>query len=185
MPVEIVRSYANYTPPVDAAAATRFLLRHTPRNCLVGLKRIVLTNASALSRDQRRQTNWADKRQYRLGEVRAVYHPPSQGQPAWIEVFVDNVLRGWPRWFLCCVPMIRHMVFAETVYHEIGHHIHWTIHPEYAEREAAANKWARRLTTYFARRRYWYLLPVALVLTILFRAVKEFAEKPRKPSTSG
>lgn len=172
--VEVAESYQDYRPPADPAAVARFLLRYVPRKCQVGLKRVLLTNTSALSRHQQRQKAWAGKRQYQLAKVRGIYHPAHQGQAAWIEIFVDNVLQGWPAWFLIGVPMMKHMVFAETLYHEIGHHVHLTKYPEYAEREAVADKWARRLTAHFARRRYWYLLSIAFVMTMAFRVTRFF-----------
>ena len=177
--VEITKSYVGYTPPVDFAASIQLLVRYVPPEYLVGLKRIILTNASGLSHEGRRERTWSRGKQVRVADALAFYLKASPTFPARIEIFVDNICNSRPPQLLR-IPLLRHCVLANTLYHEIGHHIHETMHPEYAEREAVATRWTRHLTTSFVKRRYWYLLPVAFVITALFLATKLFLGKTRK-----
>ena len=85
---------------------------------------------------------------------RGLYHAQWKGTPAWIEMFVNNIVEAFPP-MLFRVPLFRDMVFAEVLYHEVGHHIHRTVRPEYQEREDVADKWRGVLWWSFFRRRYW------------------------------
>jgi hypothetical protein len=56
------------------------------------------------------------------------------------------------------------MVLGEVLFHEIGHHIHYTQAPEFREREDVAEDWKKRLSKIYFRKRYWYFLPIAYML---------------------
>jgi hypothetical protein len=58
---------------------------------------------------------------------------------------------------------------AQTLYHEIGHHIHYTIRPEYKEKEDVADRWSKKLTAKFLRRKYWYIIPIAKTIGFFTR----------------
>ena len=84
-----------------------------------------------------------------------LYHG-SQKRPheaAWIEIFVDQVLRGAPRWALY-FRIVRATLLGHTLFHEIGHHIHAWTQPEHREREDVADDWAKRLYRDYVRRRH-------------------------------
>ena len=68
------------------------------------------------------------------------------------------------------IPLIRNLAIAAVLYHELGHHVHLFIRPEYREKEDVADEWKKRFTTIFIQRRYWYLIP-------LIRALKMFRRK--------
>lgn len=156
---DVSEFYRDYIPPVDFAALTRRLLTYVPAQYLRGLRRIVLTNASGLSHDRKRAKTWSRKRKMRIAEALGTYRQAWQSAPAWIEIYVDNVAHGYPA-FVWRVPLLRDLLFAPTLFHEIGHHIHRTARPEYREREDVAEEWERRLSTRYFFRRYWYLLPI-------------------------
>jgi hypothetical protein len=65
-------------------------------------------------------------------------------------------LRGHDGFFLRR-SIVQDLLIGRTLYHEVGHHIHRTRHPEYKDREAVANEWRDRLMGCHMRRRYWYL----------------------------
>ena len=171
--VEITKSYVGYTPPLDLTASVQLLIHYVPLQYLKGLKRITLTNASGLSHEGRREQTWSRGKRVRVADALAFYQRPNPSSPARIEIFVDNICNSWPLQLLR-IPLLRHCVLANTLYHEIGHHIHAAVHPEYAEREAVADRWTRNLTTGFVKKRYWYLLPIAFVMTIAFRVTRFF-----------
>jgi hypothetical protein len=133
-------------------------MRHVPPKCVIGLDRIVLTNTAALPRNRRRGKTRARKRKVRIAEARGLYHPRSNNQPAWIEIFVDNFWEYERRAFRK-IAFLRDIVLADALYHELGHHIHHTLRPEHRERENVADEWAARLTAHFIKK-YGYLRPL-------------------------
>jgi len=134
---------------------------------------VVLSNASGLTRRRKRQRAKSESGTFLLTETRGLYHGCSSSQPAWIELFVDNVLDGCPL-FLLRAPIIRDVLLLRTLYHEIGHHIENTQAPVHRGKEATADEWMRRLGRSYFRRHYWYLRPFRPLMqgcVWLFRSV--------------
>jgi len=76
-------------------------------------------------------------------------------------------------------PYFADNALGEVLFHEIGHHIHTTQAPEFKECEDVAEKWRKRLTRIYFRKRYWYLLPIAYMLyplSWLIKRVSRFHE---------
>jgi hypothetical protein len=160
--------YQHYGRPADAERAIRQMLELTPAEYLGGLKTIVLRDSATLNRERRRSKTRSRGRRVQVNRCEALYHPKWKGEPAWIEIFVDNVFDGWPRpllWFSSA----RRLVLAITLFHEIGPHIHLTKVPEHREREDVADQWRNRLFVSYLKGRYWYLLPVVAALAKLIR----------------
>lgn len=63
--------------------------------------------------------------------------------------------------------MIRDVCFGRVLFHEIGHHIHATMRPEYGDEEDVADIWVKKLAITFMRKKYWFLMPVARPLARL------------------
>jgi hypothetical protein len=168
---EIVEAYRDFDPPANFKQVVETLLAYVPPKYLVGLKTIILTNSSALSRDQRRQKTWSRNRKVRLSECRGSYSRATKSSPATVWLYVDNMVRGWPGW-MTRPPLLRYMVPSDTLYHEIGHHIHTVHKPIHEEREDVAVEWSRKLWSHFLRKRYWYLMPILYPLAKLFRLAK-------------
>lgn len=159
----VVTSFTGYKPPFDVADATRRMLNSVPPMYLVGLREVVLTNVSALNRGRRRDLTKSRKRKVRQTEARGLYHPAWDGSGAWIEIFVDNTLRncnGVWRWFR----VIRELELSDVLFHEIGHHIHFTVRAEYREKEDVADVWKVRLQRNYNRTRNWWLRRIAALL---------------------
>lgn len=168
---QVIEAYKDYTPPRFVLRTVETLIRSVPRNYLVGLKTVVLTNYGALSHDDRRNKLRSRGHQVPMPEVLGTYHQLWKGNPAWIQIFVDHIVNGLPRTLLW-IPLFRYGFFAKVLYHELGHHIHKTIRPEYGEREDTADAWERKLSRRFLRTRYWYLLPVLYPLGMALRFTK-------------
>ena len=172
---QIVEAYKNYAPPFDVSKTIQILLQYVSEKYLVGLRTIVLTNQKALSHDQRRRKLWSRGRKLSMDGVRGTYHQASKGAPAWITIFVDTTIASIPPGLLR-IPLMRNTIFAEVLYHEIGHHIHKTCKPEFREREDVADDWKRRLGRQFVRSRYWYLTPGAFVYRLVTKPREVFGE---------
>ena len=66
--------------------------------------------------------------------------PHANGSQPWIEIFVDNVLRGWEKGWWLKLGFLREGQIGDVLFHEIGHHIHYTVSPEYREKEDVADR---------------------------------------------
>ena len=181
--VAIKEAYKDYVPPLAVHKVITRLISGISQRYLIGLKTIVLTNAKGLSHDRRRAKTWARKRKVSIIESFGLYHEKWQGEPAWIEIFVDNVLQYWPS-SLSLTPFFRDFVFADVFFHELGHHIHKTQMPQHKEREDVADKGRSLLMRQYLRRKYWYLMPVLLPLYFVAKPLYRFLMR-RKGRSGG
>ena len=162
----VVESYRDFDPPVSFRHSVDTLLRYVPRKYLVGLKTIVLTNRAGLTRDKRRQKVWSRNRKVRLAESMGSYSRAWRSSPATVWLYVDNIVEAGATWWNW-VPVLRYMIPAEVLYHEIGHHIHTEHRPVHEGRENVAEDWSGKLWGNFCRKHYWYLFPFLYVLARL------------------
>lgn len=179
--VKVSESYRNLKPPFDVTVTINRLLTGIPSEYIAGIKTIVLRDTTGLSHQQRRKKIRSKMRKHKHRESFGSYHPAWKGEPAWIQVLVDNVIDRWPAIFLK-LPFFRDLAFAEVLFHEIGHHIHKTQIRKFADTENVAERWKRRLTAYYMRHTYWYLMPLFWLThytVILFRGAYDFLRKVR------
>jgi hypothetical protein len=112
----VVTNFSGYVPPFDVVPIVEKLLASVPQKYLIGLKEVVLTDSSGLSRKRRRSVTKARKRKIKIVEAGGLYHAACHGNLAWIEIFVDNKLRGIEKsWWLernqsCYIPVLRGVV---------------------------------------------------------------------------
>lgn len=171
----VQESFKQYNPPISSMPVVMRLLTGIPEIYLSGLDLVLLTNQEGVNRKKRRQKTIARKRKVAVNKCRGLYHKQWQGKPAKIELFVDNIIMGVPEWALR-VPFISDIIFADVLYHELGHHVHYTKSPEYREREDVADDWQKKLGRLYFRRKYWYLSPVVSVILLV---TKPFRKKRR------
>jgi hypothetical protein len=163
----------------------RVLLRAVPPHFLAGLRFIRLTATIDFTRNRRRAKRRSRGRSVALTHAAGLYQPAQQNRPAAVDLHLDKLFGDTPAWVLR-FPIIRRLTLADTLYHEIGHHIHMTKVPEHREREDVAERWSARLYRRFVRTHYWYLMPLVYALlfshrmvTTVFRQVRRyFGEKP-------
>ena len=166
-PPEVIESYSNFKPPFGIRKLIHAALRSVPSNYLRGIRTIVLRDTAGMSRRER-QVRWSRRRKSGIDEVLGRYHPESPGNQPWIEILVDNIwesLAPWER----RVPMLRNCAYASTLFHEIGHHIHFSQRPEHRDKEDVAKRWQGKLTGKFILNRYWYVIPVLLPPYVLWK----------------
>ena len=149
--VRIVESYRDYTPPLNVPFLIRQLLDTVPEKYLRGLDCVVLTNETSFNKRDRRPTGSRRKRRGKV--VFRRYHGRARSSGSYVELRVDRIVAGVKGWKLY-VPFLSALVFSHVLFHEIGHHIHRLIRPEYKEKEGVANKWAGKLMANFIRERY-------------------------------
>jgi hypothetical protein len=161
-PLEIVEAYKDWRPPIDGRAAVTAAVSAVPSEHLIGINRIVLTNAGGLNRAQRRKKTKHRGKTRHSREALGTYAQPWQGRAAYINLFVDNIIAQCPR--AAKLPPIRNALFADILFHEIGHHIHVTRTKQFREREDVADDWARSLGELYLRDKRWYLAPLIKLL---------------------
>ena len=160
--IEIVETYKDWQPPINARQAVASVIATVPPEYLVGLRGITLTNASGLNRSRRRKKTKHRARTRNSIEALGFYRQAWHGQPASIELLVDNIIAQCPR--AMRLAPIRNAFFADILFHELGHHIHLTQAKQFREREDVADDWARRLGRLYLLPRRLYLVPLLKLL---------------------
>ncbi|MGB6130502.1 MAG: hypothetical protein WCC14_00335 [Acidobacteriaceae bacterium] len=147
----IRESFSGYKPPFNVVRAVQRMLDFVPPRYLNGLSAVVLTNSDALPQRRLRRKTKSRGRKVATSRALGIYHPARYRQPAWIEIFVDRIFRD-EKWFWHRVRFMRESTLGDVLFHEIGHHIHYTVRPEHREKEDVADVWQVRLAhSYFQK----------------------------------
>ena len=157
--ITVNENYKNYTSSKTVRRTIERLLSSVPAGHLSGLTSVVLTNSQALGKGKTKRVRG---RKYPENTCRGFYHHASRESGAWVEIVVDNIADTVPEFFLRW-NFLSDLLFSETLFHEVGHHLDATIGSPSRTGEAAAHEWSKRLARRYFRRRYWYLLPFLLV----------------------
>jgi hypothetical protein len=174
--VEIEEAYRDYTPEVDVVEAVSRLLNGIPPMYLRGLRCVTLTNSKGRNLARRRhRVEWGGRAISIWEETCGLYHALSRDEEAYIELFVDNILRVDPganaimgsfssflKWVdnaVRATHLTLDFKLSTVLYHEIGHHIRETQTFQHKECENLASAWTGRLMRHYLYRRYWYLFP--------------------------
>ena len=180
--IVVIENYQGFSPSFDAKAVIEDLLESVRPDLLAGLRSVVLTNTTALTGTRKRQHSrrYGRKRdKVLLGR----YYPAWNGEPAWIEVFVDEILASRPGWLLR-LRFCRDMFLGWVLYHEIGHHIHATAKPEHRDKEKVADDWRTQLSGWHTKRRYPITTAVMRpTIRVLYPIVRR-ARKRWQPSSA-
>lgn len=173
---KVVTQYSSaYKPPFNVTRLIERMLESVPPKYLVGLSEVVLTNASGLSRARRRGVTKSRRKKVKILNTRGLYHPAWQGRRAWIEIFVDTTLRLWEKGFWLKISFFREMDLGDVLFHELGHHIHYAVRPEYSEEEDVADVWKVRLHRNYTQRRHRLLKVIARIVQFtlgpIYRAI--------------
>jgi hypothetical protein len=143
----VVTDFAgDYKPPFDVVKCVEAMLRSVPEKYLVGLSEVVLTNTAGLPRKMRRAMTLSRGKKVRQASALGLYHQAWKNRPAWIQLYVDNILCGWEGGFWLRFRLLREGFISDVLFHEIGHHIHDAIRPEHREQEDVADVWKVRLS---------------------------------------
>lgn len=170
---QVIVSFSGYYPGFDPVPMVRRMLDSVPNSYLAGLGAIVLSNAGSLSGKRRKAKVKSRKRKTSLAAASGLYHPAFRGNLAWIEMFVDNTMRGWDSWLWRRVPYIREIRLSDVLFHEIGHHVHLTVHPEHCEKEDVADVWKVRLQNDYYRKRFRWVRVIARIVRPFLGALLE------------
>lgn len=176
--VKVVEQYRDWTPVVQITPVVERLLRTLPQRYLAGIRTVVVSNASGLNRARRRSVTRSRKRKVKIVESRGLYHQAHGGDPAWIELFVDNIFAGEPRcsWRL---PFWRDWIIGWTLCHEVGHHVHTVMAPEYREHEDVADDWASDLANQMFKDLHFWAWRLSRFVQPFMQIMRWFSSKRR------
>lgn len=163
--VEIHENYKVLVPPAWFRPTVERLLMSLGPEHLGGLQSVVLADAAGIGRGKTRRVGG---RKYDRNSCRGFYNHQWRGQPAWIQLVTDNIVAGYPT-SLLRFQLVRDLVVAEILYHEVGHHLHEAVGSATRGGDEAAENWRKRLLKIHAQRRYQYLRPFVSVLKPLVR----------------
>jgi hypothetical protein len=174
----VVTNFSGYVPPFDVAPIVERMLASVPPKYLIGLKEVVLTNSSGLSRKRRRSVTKSRKHKVKIVEARGLYHQAWHDNLAWIEILVDNTLKYWEKGWWLKLSFLRESALGDVLFHEIGHHIHFTTRPEYREKEDVADTWKVRLERIYLRGRHPVMHAIGYLLRPLTTVLRRALSKP-------
>jgi hypothetical protein len=163
--IDLIEDYREWSPPIGIRPIVEALVQSVPEKYLTGLKCIILTNTRAFNRSLRRKKVKHRGRKRSRVEANGIYQPAWPGHQAFIQLYVDNILAQYPTSWLR-ISCLRQLLFAETVFHEVGHHVHATKVREFGSAEDVADEWAQRLTARYFGRKYWYVLKLRKAMRI-------------------
>jgi hypothetical protein len=169
--IKVREFYNDFVPPRYVLGLIVRMLTSVPAKYTNGLDCVVLTNQSGAPRRKRLGKVTSRKRRPSQDGVLGLYHRAFSGKPAWIELYVDNIAKSvsYHPW----VPLGRTACFGLVLFHEIGHHVHATVRPEYAEKEDVADDWGKKLLGHYFLKRYRFV--PRPVLRIVGRVLKAIA----------
>lgn len=179
--VQIETAYDAYTPLVDYVTLIKGMLAFVPPACLDGIERIELRAGSSGNRAYRRKKSRSRGQKHLRQESLGLYYPRRQTCAAYIVVHVDNHDKhrdNFPR-----IPFLKRFAcesrVAETLYHEIGHHIHLAKQRTYRNEENVADDWANFYTRRYVRSRFWWLRVVLFPYFMMYSLIERLFLRDR------
>ena len=172
----IHENYSDYQPPRRFRKSVERLLASLPQGHLLGVESIVLTDSAKLGRGKTKRIRG---RKYPEKACLGFYHPGTKSNGPWIELVADNMVRQMPEAFMRW-QFLSDMIVADTLYHEVGHHLDGTIGSTSRAGEQAADAWAKRLRYAHFEKRYWFIAPIVKLILRIFRSRVDRAIKEGK-----
>ena len=143
--VPIYENYKGYSAPDLVMPTVSKLIAGLPQSYLSGLRSVVLTNSAAVAKGKTRRVAG---RKYIRQACLGFYHRQRKGQPAYVELVVDNIL-AWGSASSTPERDLTDNAFADVLFHEIGHHLDYKLGAPAPSGEAAAEAWRARLSAIY------------------------------------
>lgn len=144
--VKIEEIYSGNKPTINIYNIVKNLMKYVPEKYFGGLKKIIIKNNTHENKKSK------DK-------ILGSYFHQSRNNPAYIELYIDEIIDSkWPS-ILLFFPLIKYLLIANILYHEIGHHIHRMHKKKYSNPEKEADDWHKELIHNFLEERYIFVYP--------------------------
>jgi hypothetical protein len=153
-----IQEYYKNTPPVNARRTVERLLRGIPQQHLEGLEAVILCDTASFEEHYGHEEKVPTAR----------YIQPKDGSPPSIEICVDRLIQGHEG-FPLRISILRDIIFSDTLYHEVGHHINRTQKIAGQEAEPFAERWRTTLQKRYLLSNYWFIIIPLAILTAPFR----------------
>lgn len=149
-------------------------LKSVPLDYLRGLDSVVLRDTKALTTKERRSR--VGRESTPLDHAKGTYCHSHGGRKAYIELFIDNIMIGWPPWAER-LPILRNEIVNEIFFHELAHHLQAIYEPLRPQSERRAREVGRRLFQGSFRQRHPMLVPVVFLLRLIVRFAIEIRDR--------
>lgn len=148
-----IEKHSQLHVPIDIVKLTRDLIDKIPQDHLIGLESIILVDKVSSRKNKQRS--------------RGIYWSRSGSKPASIEISVVEVYKGMPR-FLFLLPFVPKFIFANTLYHEVGHHRQQQVHGvSKKDQENFADQYRKEMTKKAFIRWRFFIYPFAKIVCLL------------------
>jgi hypothetical protein len=171
--VTIRQHFRELHPRASLGRVVLSAIQSVPAKHVVGLKLVLLRDVASLTRAEK---NWKTRREAKLEECKGLYIRGRGKRPPKIDLFIDNIIHEWPLLFNC-LPVFRALLVGNTLFHEIGHHIHYHTQPSKRDPESVAEYWQGRLLASFIRKNYRYSLPLLRLVQLTLPVVRLIARE--------
>ena len=137
------------------------LLKYIPIKYFNKLKSIHVNLSSLLSHNEKRKKIGGKRNKVKLSDCLGYYSFPK------IVLFIDNIISNSSK-YLMIIPLFKYLILSKTLYHELGHHVHKCIKPEYKEKEKNAEEYRIYFQILMFKKRYWYLFYLFIFIKKIF-----------------
>jgi hypothetical protein len=166
--IEIIENYGDWVAPRYVRRTVEALVKSVPEEHLAGLGSIILTTTTTSNRSFRRKKVKHRGQMRSKVEANGSYQPAWPGHAAFIRLYVNNILAPYPP-AAARSSLISKLLLADTLFHEIGHHIHQTKTLDFRNQEDVADEWAHRLTRQYFGRKYWFIMRLTRLIVRLYK----------------
>ena len=174
MRIPIYEDYGADKTTTKLSGLVSHLLATVPAEYLRGLHHVTLTSFWGGNREVRKRAHRSRGRKVRAGRASGLYTPRQSGSEACIVLYVDILLKQMHTWWSWLRP-VREIIVGQTLFHELGHHVHHTIGREYREKEDVADEWCYALLFHHIQRVHplvWRVLKHGAPLYLKLRGKK-------------
>lgn len=159
---------------LEMETSVEALLSTVPMPALVGLRSVLLIADRDLSKSDSAR-HYPRSGKSLLGR----YYDPRTHDGAWIEIYLDAVLRGLGP--LSHVALVREYHLGRVLFHELGHHVHRKSSSR-GDKEAFAEAWSREQRLRWFRARHWSKRHVIRLLLPIVRWLRRARTTHPPPS---
>jgi hypothetical protein len=164
--LKILAEGKRFDSPINFRRSIERLLEGIPAKYLAGLDCVVLRDTSGFSQYEKKRSEHD-----RTKVLTGAYYRRARKTPPRIHLFVDNIVGRNSFWLR--MALIRELLLAGPLFHELGHHIQESIIPEHKDKEATAEAWSQRLTREYFQSHYRYTLPMLRVLRAIIKIIRK------------
>jgi hypothetical protein len=148
MPVKIQIDYKGPTYFMNIERILKRLFKAVPPEHIIGLEKIVVI----------------DKFSGGNANARGLYYAKDSKEQARIHIAFQTVFKGLPR-FVGLLPLVSKILLGHVLYHEIGHHYHYTLKAGItkSKREKFSDDYAKKISRIkfrYWRFFFWWLAPI-------------------------